>query len=187
MTKKVIVWLSKVIASLRGATATKQSQRLLRFLRSLAMTVRRRLPGAELLPKKGLSLVEVSVATIIFTLILTGMLGIFSQGNRNLRTARLKIAGHNVARGALEQYFSWTDLDALSLAAGVVNGTYTPLPNAPATTLNGVTYTPSLTIADGPCVTGQPGCPPNNALKQVNVTVTWTGGTVTLTTLKANY
>ena len=34
---------------MRGATATKQSKRLLRSLRSLAMTARRRLPGAELL------------------------------------------------------------------------------------------------------------------------------------------
>ncbi len=146
--------------------------------------------------KKGLTLIEAGIATVVFTLVLLSMLSIFGQGNLYLRKSRLRIVGYNAARGIVEQYFNWTggsySLDGLSGAAGVVDQAYSNPPNA--VTVNSVSYAPTLTVDSAPCVTNQPGAqctggPPlsNSELKQVDVTVTWSGGSFTITTLKANY
>ena len=134
-------------------------------------------------PKTAFSIIEVVAAIAILALISAGMLAIFEQGGRSAKKTKEPSAAYNLARAILEQYADWGFIPA--------NGTYT----LAVTTINGIPHTPSLSISDGPCVSGMPLCPPNNELKQLSLTISWpkdivTGlplDTVTVSTLKANY
>lgn len=145
--------------------------------------------------KKGLSLIEVCISIAIVAIVLASMVGIFSQGYKYLRKSRVNTAVYNLANQLIEQYSNWATLDRLDSGAcatdGIVVNTtvgspYSPT-NQPACVtlafntipLNNVTYTPTLTIADGPTNPTE--------LKQIGVTISWTEGDVTITTFKANY
>ena len=124
---------------------------------------------------KGFSLIEVAIALALLALFFGGMLGIFERGAIASRKTQERTVAHSLARAVFEQYASWSALDALSVAPGVTNGIYPPT----ASTINNITYTPSLTIADGPIVPTQ--------LKQLSLTIAWSAGTFTISTLKADY
>jgi len=134
--------------------------------------------------KKGFSLIEVIAALTIMVLILGGMLGILWQGFAAGRNSQQRTVAYNLARQFMEEYSDWVRLTARA-GNPPVNGSYTNPPNP--VIINNITYTPILTISDGPCVPGMPFCPPNTELKQLNVTVSWGIESYTLTTFKANY
>ena len=117
--------------------------------------------------KGGFSLIEVVVAVVILTSVISVMIGIFWQGfNAGIKSQERTVA-HNLAKGIMEQYSDWATLPAI--------GTY-PIPPV---TLNNITYTPQLAIAAGPIYP--------NELKRIDVTMSWRTENYTLTTLKANY
>lgn len=128
---------------------------------------------------KSFSLIEVAIALALLALILGGMLEIFNRGFSSARKTRQRAVVYNLARGILEDYSDWDSLDGLdgSVDAVVTNGAYAL--NPATITLNNVTYTPVLTISDGPTFP--------NKLKRTSLTVTWAGGSFTLNTLKADY
>ncbi len=131
--------------------------------------------------RRALSLIEVCISTVIIAIIIAATLGIFSGGYRYLRKSRTRVAAYSLAREVMEEYSDWATLPAI--------GTYTNPPDP--VILNNVTYTPTLVIGDGPCPPAMPGCPPNNLLKRLNITISWFEDGVaknfTVTTLKANY
>ena len=118
--------------------------------------------------RSGLSLIEVVVAVAMLGALTAGMLGILWQGAIASERSRRVTAAYNVARGVMETYSDWATVGALSGSIQL----------APVT-LNGVPYTLSVLVQDGPV---NP-----SALKQFTVTVTWSGGSVTVASLKANY
>jgi Tfp pilus assembly protein PilV len=125
--------------------------------------------------KKGFNLIEACVAITIFVILLVSMTAVITQGFRFLRTSRVRTQGYNLARAVTERYSNWTALTGLG-----GNGTYAiSFGASPNMTINNINYTANLTIADGPVNPTE--------LKQVDVTVFWTGGNFTITTLKANY
>ena len=96
---------------------------------------------------------------------------IFSQGFYLTNTTKKKVVAYNLAQGILEEYFDW------SAISGLGNGSHTNPPYP--VTINNVTYTPCLTISDGPVL--------GTYLKRIEVTVSWDGGNFTLGCLKAHY
>lgn len=126
---------------------------------------------------KGFSLIEVAIALALLALFFGGMLGIFERGAIASRKTQERTVAHNLARAAFEQYASWSALDGLdgSTDGVVTNGPY-PLT---VSTLNNITYTPVLTIGNGPIVSLQ--------LKQLSLSITWASETFTISTLKADY
>lgn len=134
--------------------------------------------------EKGFTLIEVSIALVILALIVGWMLGIFWQEFNIRKQSEERTVAYSLAREVIEEYSDWGRLTARA-GTPPANGVYTN-PPAPVT-FNNLTYTPRLTISDGPCVSGISGCPPNNELKQISVTITWGTKSFTLTTLKANY
>ena len=138
--------------------------------------------------RAGLSLVEVSVALAILSVLVAGMLGVLWQGAAASERSRKVTTAYDVARGATEAYTDWEMLDLLdgTLDAYVTDGTYqnpprTDLPALAAVTLDGVTYTPRLTVAPAPNVS------PSAVAKQLTVTVSWGSGSIVVTSLKTTY
>jgi len=119
--------------------------------------------------RNSFSLIEVSAALLIVGLIIGGVLMVFSQGFSLASTTKKKVVAYNLAQGILEEYFDW------SAISGLGNGSHTLDP----VTINDVTYTPRLTISDGPVL--------GTHLKHIEVTVSWDGGNFTLVCLKAHY
>ena len=54
--------------------------------------------------KKGFSLIEISITTVILALICSGMLGIFTQGFNYLGQSKARTIAYNLAREKLEEY-----------------------------------------------------------------------------------
>ncbi|RLI02083.1 hypothetical protein DRO38_04365 [Candidatus Bathyarchaeota archaeon] len=127
--------------------------------------------------RKTLSLIEVGVAVFVFALLATGMLGVFNQGfNAALKTKERTVAW-NIACSIMEVYSDWNSLETLA-GSPPSNGSYTNPPNP--ITLNGITYSPTVTISDGPVG-------PSSELKQIDVTVNWDTESVRLVSLVAVY
>lgn len=120
--------------------------------------------------KKGFSLIEISIAMAILSLLVVGTLGSFNQGFLYLKSSREKSAAYLLAQEVAERYSSWTNIPA--------NGNYTN-PSPYPVTLNRVIYNVTLTVSDGPVLPAE--------LKQVGVRVAWGRQSYSLTTLKANY
>ena len=140
--------------------------------------LRRETCGVRPVTSKGFSLIEVAIAIALLALFFGGMLGIFERGAIASRKTQERTVAHSLARAAFEQYASWSALDGLdgSTDGTVTNGAYA----LTVSTLNNITYTPVLTIANGPIFPLQ--------LKQLSLTITWTGAPpFTISTLKANY
>lgn len=138
--------------------------------------------------ERGFSIVEVAIAVALLALILGGMLEIFARGFSAMRKSNQRTIAYSLVRRIAEVYSDWGRLDTLDAGTpGVVaNGVYTDDPTEPAAadvlnpvTINGIVYTPSLTISNGPVYP--------NELKQVAITVSFAAYTYTITTLKANY
>ena len=129
--------------------------------------------------KRCFSLIEVSIAVLILALISGGMLEIFFQGFNAAKKSMERTTAYSLARGIIEEYSDWDTLDKLdgTYDGTVTNGVYTNPPNQ--VSLSGVSYTPTLTVADGPIHPDK--------LKQLTVTVSWGTESYTLTTLKADY
>jgi len=137
--------------------------------------------------RKGFSLIEVIAALTIMALIVGGMLGIIWQGFAAGRNSQQRTVAYSLARAILEEYSNWTRLDGVdgTFDGWVNNGNYTDdlsIPNPDSLspiTINNITYTPALTISNGPSY-------PND-LKQFDVNISWGTENYSLTTLKANY
>lgn len=112
--------------------------------------------------KKGFSLIEVSIALVVLSLIVVGMLQIFSQGSLYLKRSRERTVAYNLAKEAMERYFSPNPDPALYSAA-----------------VNNITYNVALNISDGPVEPSR--------LKQIDVTVSWGNDSYRLVSLKADY
>ncbi|MDD2702685.1 MAG: hypothetical protein PHC33_01590 [Candidatus Omnitrophica bacterium] len=137
--------------------------------------------------KRGLTLIEVCIATAVFAALLLSMLGVFHQGSRCLGITRERTVAMNLARGILEHYSDWDSLEDVS--ASVSNGEY-PLvvPDLfPSCVdgegkINGILYACTLTIAGGPYSPA--------SLKMITATVGWSKSgknfTVALSTMKAD-
>jgi prepilin-type N-terminal cleavage/methylation domain-containing protein len=132
---------------------------------------------------RGLSLIEVGIAIAILAVFLLSLLGIFQQGYLYLLKAKLRVPAHNIARAVLETYLNWTALDSLDgvTNGNVTNGTYASPPDPVTLSLFGKNYTYNVTlnISDGPLADVP------HELKQLNVTVTYGGGSFSLYSLKA--
>lgn len=129
-------------------------------------------PGKSGIRIKGFSLIEVVVAIAILSLLLGGMLTIFSQGFNAAKRTRNQAVAVNLARAAAEEYSSWG-------MANRTSGVY-PLSDV---NLNNVTYGRIIQISDGPVSPSQ--------LKRLDTVISWPeGGTtknLTVSTLKADY
>lgn len=131
----------------------------------------------------GFSLIEVAVAIALLALVFGGTLAVFNQGAIASRKTQQQAAAYGLARAFLEQYSDWNSLDILDgiLDGAVTNNAYLN-PPAPAA-LNNITYTPSLTVSDGPINPTQ--------LKRLDITISWTDGviarSITIAALKADY
>jgi len=115
--------------------------------------------------RKGFTLIEISITVVILALLCSGMLGIFAQGFSYLKQSKERTIACNLAREVMERYFDWSSLSS------------NPPPYS--VTLNNITYNVNLTISDGPVSP--------NELKQLDVNISWPGGTFNISTLKANY
>lgn len=73
--------------------------------------------------KKSFSLLEVSLALIIMSLMVSGMLTIFGQGSQQKVKTKDTTAAHSLAKETMEQYLDWGQLDALD---GNSDGRVTP-------------------------------------------------------------
>jgi type II secretory pathway pseudopilin PulG len=133
--------------------------------------------------RNGLSLIEVCISIVIVLIVLVSMLRIFSQGYRYLRKTRTETAAYNLAREVMEEYSDWDSLDILDTNDDDrvdPPGSYlNPRPTDPVT-LNSVIYNVTLTTFDIPGFS-------DDELTHLDVTVTWPGGAITFTTLKADY
>ncbi|MBU1044476.1 MAG: type II secretion system GspH family protein [Candidatus Omnitrophica bacterium] len=126
---------------------------------------------------QGFSLIEVSLAILVLSIILSGSLKMFSQGHGLARKSKEKAVVYSLAREILEEYSDWSWLVARTGANPPSNGVYV---NPPLTvTRNNVNYMPSLIISSGPLAASE--------LKQLEVNVTWAGGSFQVKTLKGNY
>lgn len=136
--------------------------------------------------RKAFSLIEVAIAIGVLALVFGGMLAVFDRGAIAARKTQQQAAAYSLARAVAEEYSNWARLVALTGSTPPTNGTYTNPPNpifSPPILLNNITYTPQMTISNGPINPTQ--------LKQLNITISWTDGatprSITLATLKANY
>src|SRR3990167_8904135 len=112
--------------------------------------------------KKSFSLLEVSIAMVIMSFILSGMLTIFGQGSIQKVKTKNTVASNNLAKAVMEQYLDWGQLDALD---GNVDGRVTPgvyRKNLPS--LNNVYYRAEIKTS---LVTGFA----NNELAQIDTTI----------------
>ncbi|MFH0790311.1 MAG: prepilin-type N-terminal cleavage/methylation domain-containing protein [Candidatus Omnitrophota bacterium] len=137
---------------------------------------------------KGFSIVEVAIAVALLALIFSGMLEIFARGFSAMRKSNQRTIAYSLVRRIAEVYSDWNRLDTLDAGTpGVVtNGVYTDDPAEPAAadtlnpvTINGIVYTPNLTISNGSVYPTE--------LKQIAVNVSFAAYTYTITTLKGNY
>jgi prepilin-type N-terminal cleavage/methylation domain-containing protein len=120
--------------------------------------------------KRAFSLIEISIAIVLISLIVSGTLGVFSQGFSYLKKYRERTVAYNLGREVMERYFTWP------LPA---DGTHSnPAPYYPVT-LNNVTYNVNLTISPDPVYP--------TAMKQISVVISWGTQSYTLVSLKANY
>ena len=124
--------------------------------------------------KRGLTLIEISICILLLALLATGMVGIFTQGSKAALRTEERAVACSLARGVMETYSDWGELVTLA-GSPPANGTYT----ISTDTLNGVTYTSTLIISDGPVTP--------TALKSLEVTVTWGTSSVTVVASKADY
>ena len=131
---------------------------------------------------KGFSLIEVVAAIAILSLLLGGVLAIFSQGFNAAQRTRNQAVAVNLARALAEEYSNWTKLTELDDTPwipphnGPANGVYNP----GEINLNNVTYGRTMQISDG-----------LSGLKRLDAVLSWPeGGTtknLTISTLKADY
>jgi Tfp pilus assembly protein PilV len=136
--------------------------------------------------KKGITIIEVCVSIAIFATLLLSMLSIFQQGYRYLGVSRERTTAVNLAQEIIEENSNWTQLQRFDATPGVTPhsgpvSSATPYALS-SVTLNEITYTRSLTIADGPYSAAQ--------LKKITATVSWSRSgrnfSVTLSTLKSD-
>ncbi len=126
----------------------------------------------------GFSVFETIVGITLMSLFFVYTIQIISQGYGANTKSMKYIGACSLARQMLEEYSSWSALDALDgVSDGIVtNGTYA----YPSSTINSIIYSCVLTITDGPLYASTP-------LKQLNATVSWSGGSFSAYSLKANY
>ena len=115
----------------------------------------------------GFSLIEVSAAMAILLLAIAGLSEMLWQGFTAAKKSQEHTAAHNLAREAMETYSDWNSLPG--------DGTYAN-PSPYPVVLNNVTYNFSLGVT-----TAQAG------LKRIDVTVSWSRGSFSLISLKADY
>ena len=133
----------------------------------------------------GSTLVEAIVSIGVFASISGGLAAVFWNGTMAGEESRRRTTASSITRGLMEAYSDWTSLDLLDGNANgtVTNGTYSSAPPAAPpiapVTLNNVTYTPTVIIANGPLGPAR--------LKDVRITVSCSTRTITLRTLKADY
>ena len=112
--------------------------------------------------KKGFTIIEVSVATVILIFIVGGMLTIFAQGSKETGISRQRTAAYNLATEIMERHFD-----------------FPPLEDSGSESINGVQYDWDLDVEDEPAYPAE--------LKQLTVGIDWGTENYTLTTLKADY
>lgn len=125
----------------------------------------------------GFSMFETMVGIALMSLFFVETIQLISQGYSANTKSMKYIGACSLARQMLEEYSSWPALDALDGSSdGVVtNNTY----SYPSSTINNVTYSCGLIIADGPVAP--------TLLKQLTATVSWSGGSLSVYSLKTNY
>jgi type II secretory pathway pseudopilin PulG len=133
------------------------------------------------------TLIEMIISLALFVALLGGTMSMVSNGYLSLRKSRTFIVANNIVMALLEQHSTWDDLKELDAPpatpwspphSGPDNGTYTPANQ----TLNDMTFSSSITMADGPVGASAD-------LKKLSVTVSWDGGarSITFETLKAYF
>jgi len=152
-----------------------------------------------LVRNSGFSLMEMLVALSVLLIALSSMFGVFVQGAKHLAQFKTALPAYTVARAKMEEFLSWSMLDSLDGADGVVtDGEYTNSTNPLQLPLVNLTlftkaaaqtsYRPVISIAN---VTDSTGLTVyDNRLKRVRVSVSWFDGknrTFNLTTIKADY
>lgn len=119
--------------------------------------------------KRALSLIEVCISIVIVAMVLASMVGIFSQGYRYLRKARMKTTAYFLAQEKMEELSTDSDATLFSApdshdeARGVVDATLFP----------GFEREVDVTCPYDPCV--PPASCPYPNLAQITVIVYWQG------------
>lgn len=119
--------------------------------------------------KRGLSLIEVTVATAILALILGGMLGIFGQGFASARQSQERAVAYNLARSVLEDYFDWSRISVLPLSIQI---------NLTPENINNIIYSKSITVSNQG---------PYGTLRRIRAVISWNSGSFSLETFKSAY
>ena len=126
----------------------------------------------------GFSIFETMVGIALVSVFFVYTTQIISQGySANTKSMRY-IGACSLARQMLEEYSSWPALDGIN--GSPLDGIVPNVTNSSSSTLNNITYSCNLTITDGPVYLLAP-------LKQLNATVSWSGGSFSAYSLKANY
>jgi|SRR3989339_573629 len=125
----------------------------------------------------GFSMFETMVGIALMSLFFVYTIQIISQGYSANTKSMKYIGACSLTRQILEEYSSWPALDALDGSSNgvVTNNTY----SYPSSTINNVTYSCNLIITDGPVAP--------TLLKQLTATVSWSGGSFSVYSLKSNY
>lgn len=126
----------------------------------------------------GFTLIDLSISIAVVFIICVGMLGIFSRGFYFLRKSKQKTAAYNLGRESMEKYSDWNSVLAV--------GSYTN-PSPYPVTINNVVYNLGLTVSNYGGFSG-------DELRKIDLTISWqidaassNTGSLTLSTLKANY
>ena len=117
--------------------------------------------------KRGLSLVEILVATVIFSLIMLGMIGVFVAAKRQILHARERMVSAEISKFFIDPFQmdvrqdTWNSND-LNLSEA---------PRAlPTQRINSLDFVGTYTVADGTSDSALTG----TDLRRVTTTITWT-------------
>ncbi|MDD5108861.1 MAG: prepilin-type N-terminal cleavage/methylation domain-containing protein [Candidatus Omnitrophica bacterium] len=121
--------------------------------------------------QKGFTLVEILVSSVIFALLIVGLLSVFVSGTKNIIHARERMTGSELGRffmdplGNFVRQDTW-DSNALDISA-------TPV-SLPSQTINNRIFSATYKVADSTTDTALSG----TNLRRVTTTIIWTESTL---------
>jgi len=133
--------------------------------------------------KKAFSLVEVSIAVFVFSLISGSLLVAFQQRAGQEQSSEYMVTAQYLALEFMENCFSFSLLDGFdgSVDGQIQPASYTNMRTGDPPTINGITYDLTLSLSN---VSGFS----NTEMTLMQVVVSWAGGkTFSLSSYKANF
>ncbi|OGX16369.1 MAG: hypothetical protein A2166_06405 [Omnitrophica WOR_2 bacterium RBG_13_41_10] len=113
--------------------------------------------------KKGLTLLEILVATMLFALVMTGLANVFLAGKRHLIHSKSRISGAEINKFFLDPLQMDVRQDTWSTAGNCLTSTGSSC-SSEARTLDTIVYNVNWSIGPGPITN----------LRKVTATISWT-------------